>query len=130
MDSLLIILSSVLGAIVTYLISFHLNKGVVFGSALVTLLSGIFYPHFFSNGLTLAAVSTCASYAAMVSVEKFPKWWEMVGVGLIVGCIFIATTNVFVGVGGRLGAIAAISGFSWLGMKRVYTRLKLHKKEI
>ena len=43
----------------------------------------------------------------------------MVFVGLICGSVFILASNAYVGVGGRLGTMAAISGFTWLGIKKI-----------
>ena len=76
-------------------------------------------PHFFIEGDTLALAATTASYAAMVSTIKFPKLIEMVAIGCICGIVFNLTQDVFVGVGGRLGSIAAIAGFSWFGLKQI-----------
>ncbi|SDK95492.1 hypothetical protein [Natronincola ferrireducens] len=130
MEKLTIILVSVIAALMTYYISVYLNKGAVFGSAIVTLVAGVVFPHFFpDNGATLAAMATCASYAAMVSAAKFPKIQEMIGVGTLVGLIFIATMTAFVGVGGRLGTIAAVAGLAWLGIKKVCALSSVQQKE-
>ncbi|AKL96779.1 hypothetical protein CACET_c33350 [Clostridium aceticum] len=130
MDKLVIILVSIAAALITYYISITMNKGAVFGSAIVTLVAGFIFPHFFPDkGATLAAVATCASYAGMVAVGKFPKIQEMVAVGFLAGIIFIATTTAFVGVGGRLGTIAAVAGLSWLGIKKLYGMTAVQQKE-
>ena len=115
----LTIIVAICSACLTYFLSLHLKKGPVLASAIITLASGLLMPHFFTEGGTLALVATTASYAAMVSAIKFPKLIEMVAVGAICGLIFTLTQNVFVGVGGRLGSIAAISGFSWFGIKQI-----------
>lgn len=115
----MIVIVSILATCTTYFISINLKKGPVLASAIVTLLSGIFLPHFLENGGVLAVVATCGSYAAMVSQEKFPTIKDMVFVGIICSTVFILAGDVYVGVGGRLGAIAAISGFTWLGIKKV-----------
>jgi len=121
MSNISIIIVSIIAALATYYISINMGKGPVFASALVTLISGIIFPYFFpEGGGTLAVMGTCASYAGMVANTKFPKIWEMVFVGLIAGLVFIVTTNAYVGVGGRLGTIGAISGLSWLGIKKTY----------
>lgn len=116
----MIVAVSVLATCLTYLINTKTKKGPVFASAIVALSSGILLPYLFKeSGITLATMATCGSYAAMVSKEKFPRICDMVFVGLICGVVFILATNVFVGVGGRLGAMGAISGFTWLGIKKV-----------
>lgn len=115
----MIIITAVLATCATYFISFNLKKGPVLASAIITLSSGIILPYIFSDsGALLATVATSGSYAAMVSTEKFPKIWDMVFVGILCGTVFLLTQDVFVGVGGRLGSIAAISGLTWLGIKK------------
>lgn len=118
--TILILLVAVLATSVTYTIIYKLKKGTVLASALVTLTSGIVFPYIFpEKGILLATVATAGSYAAMVSREKFPRLLDMVFVGIICGLVFILTQEVFVGVGGRLGSIAAISCFTWLGIKKI-----------
>lgn len=120
----IIILVSILSTCITYYINIHLEKGPVLASALVTLLSGIFLPRFFQEiGVLLAVVATTGSYAAMVSREKFPSMIDMVFVGILCGSLFLLTQDVFVGVGGRLGTIAAISGLTWLGINKVKRKI-------
>ena len=119
-----IIIVSVLASCITYFINIKLNKGGVKASAIVTLFSGIVLPYIFpSVGITLATVATTSSYAAMVSKEKFSKITDMVFVGAIVSVLFILFQDAFVGVGGRLGTMAAIAGFTWLGIKKTIDKI-------
>ncbi|WP_192929583.1 hypothetical protein [Alkaliphilus serpentinus] len=130
MENFMIIAVAVMAGVTAYSISILLNKGAVFGSALVTLISGIVFPHFFPEiGVKLAVVATCASYAGMVAVKNVPKIWEMAIVGLITGSLFILTSEAYVGVGGKLGTIAAISCFAWVGLKKVVGTVTNLKKE-
>ncbi|WP_026476634.1 hypothetical protein [Alkaliphilus transvaalensis] len=130
MENILILFVSTLAGVVTYYISVNLNKGAVFGSAIVTLVSGLLFPNIFpSIGAKLAIVATCASYAGMVAVKNVPKLWEMAIVSFITGGLYIATTSAYVGVGGKLGTIAAIACFSWIGCKKMLSLLKVNKKE-
>ncbi|NLY76854.1 MAG: hypothetical protein GX080_02040 [Tissierellia bacterium] len=116
----LIIVMAMLAASLTYFIIYKLQKGPVIASAIVTLVSGIVLPQFFPDkGLLLATVATAGSYAAMVSKEKFPRILDIAFVGALCGIVFLLTEDVFVGVGGRLGSIAAISCFTWLGIKKI-----------
>lgn len=119
MWNLIIIISAVAATVLTYYISLNLKRGTVFASGLVTLVAGIL----FQSGLyEIGVVAACGSYAAMVSKEKFPNISDMIYVGILCGIIFLLTQSVFVGVGGRLGSIAAISGFAWLGIKNIKKR--------
>ena len=121
--TLITIIISVLSTCTTSYININLKRGPVFASAIVTLTAGILLPYFLpETGMSLAIMATCGSYAAMVSLEKFPKMKDMIFVGIICGVVFILAKEVFLGVGGRLGAIAAISGFTWLGIKNIKSR--------
>ncbi|MGO1470068.1 MAG: hypothetical protein ACTHW2_08610 [Tissierella sp.] len=122
-----ILIVAVTAACITYYLSIHLKKGPVLASAIVTLLSGLLLPAIFEDGSTLAIVATTVSYAAMVSTDKFPKIYEMIVVGIISGIIFILAEGVFIGVGGKLGSIAAISGLSWFGFKEIFKKIKIIK---
>ena len=122
--TLSIIIVSVLASCITYYININLNKGIVMASAIVTLFSAIALPYIFPEaGLTLATVATTSSYAAMVSKEKFPEITDMIFVGVIVSLVFILFQDTFLGVGGRLGTMAAISGFTWLGIKKISDKI-------
>lgn len=120
-----IIMVAIIAACTTYFLSIHLKKGPICASAMVTLISGLLLPTIYKDGSTLAFVATTVSYAAMVSTDKFPKIYEMIGVGIIAGIIFILAEDVFIGVGGKLGSIAAISGLSWVGFKELVRKIKL-----
>lgn len=126
--NLMIVLIGIIAAYITYYISIELKKGAVFASAIVTLTAGLLLPRIFVDGAILAAVAACSSYAGMVSKDKFKSSKDMIFVGLICSLIFIVTLDAYVGVGGRLGTIAAIAGFSFLGMKGYLNRYFKSKK--
>jgi len=119
MENLAIIITAILAGVLAYGISVKLEKGAVFGSAIVVLLSGLFLPHFFEQGTTLAVVATTASYAGMVAGKNVPNLLEMAAVGAIVGVVFILAAPAYTGVGGKLGTMAAISCLSWIGLKKI-----------
>lgn len=121
MNNILILLAAILGTIGSYWVSIKLDKGAVMGSAIVVLISGIIFPYISSEiGSTLAVVATTGSYAGMISKKNAPNVWETVTIGLIVGVVFILATSTYVGVGGKLGTMAAISCFIWLGIKKTF----------
>ncbi len=120
MTNITIIIVSVVAALASYYINVNLKRGGVFGAALVILVAGFVCPHFVpEGGSNLAIMATISAYAGMIAPAKFPKIWEMVFVGIIAGLVFIVTTSAYVGVGGKLGTIAAISCLTWLGIKKV-----------
>ena len=124
MEEVIILITSMAAGMATYIVSNILKRGVVIGSALITLISGFMLPHFFpSMGNVMATAAACASYAGMISVENALNLFEMAIVSLLTGIMFIAASNAYTGIGGRLGTIAAISCFAWLGFKKVFVKI-------
>lgn len=121
MEEITILTVSVIAGIATYIVSNILNRGPVIASAIITLVSGLMFPYFYPlMGDVLAAAAACASYAGMISVENALNLLEMSVISLMTGILFIASSSAYIGIGGRLGTIAAISCFAWLGFKKVF----------
>lgn len=119
MEEVIILTVSVVAGMATYLVSNILKRGSVIGSAIITLVSGLMLPYFFPTiGGLLATAAACASYAGMISVENALNLLEMAVISLMTGILFVAANSAYVGIGGRLGTIAAIACFAWLGFKR------------
>lgn len=121
MEEAIILATTVVAGMTSYLVSNILKRGSVIGSAIVTLVSGLMLPYFFPNmGGLLATAAACASYAGMISVENALNLLEMAVISLMTGILFVAANSAYIGIGGRLGTIAAISCFAWLGFKKVF----------
>lgn len=124
MEELMILTTSVIAGVATYLVSHILKKGAVMASAIVTLVAGLVLPFFFPlTGSVMATVAACSSYAGMISLENALNFVEMAVISLLTGILFITAINAYPGIGGRLGTMAAISCFAWLGFKRVFVGL-------
>ncbi len=121
MNNVLILLAGIVGAVGSYWIGINLNKGATMGAAVITLLSGLIFPYINPEiGPTLAVVATSGAYAGMISKKNAPHIWEMVIVGAIVGMVSILATSTYIGVGGKLGTMAAIACFIWIGIKKTF----------
>lgn len=121
MEDISILFVSVAAGVLTYFAAHMLKRGPVIASAIITLASGVLLPHFFPDyGATVATAAACASYAGMISVENALNLLEMSVISLMTGVLFIAASAAYVGIGGRLGTIAAISCFAWLGFKKIF----------
>ena len=121
MDEIIILIVCIVSGMATYLVSNILKRGAVIGSAIITLTAGLILPYFFSTmGELLATAAACASYAGMISVENALNLLEMAVISLMTGILFIVASTAYVGIGGRLGTIAAISCFAWLGFKKIF----------
>lgn len=125
MDAVIVLLISIIAGISTYIVSNILKRGPVISSAIITLASGLILPYFFPIRSELfTAAAACSSYAGMISVENALNLTEMTIISLMTGILFIAANGAYVGIGGRLGTIAAISCFTWLGFKKVFGGLE------
>ncbi len=121
MEVLIVLIISVLAGMATYAISINLEKGAVFASAIVTLVSGIVLPHFFPEiAGTVTGVAACASYAGMISEKNALGLLNMAIISLTAGILFITTSSAYIGIGGRLGTIGAIACFNWLGFRKIF----------
>lgn len=124
MEEVIILIISVIAGVATYIVSHFLKRGAVIASAIITLISGLMLPYFFPEmGNLLAVAAACSSYAGMISLENALNLFEMTFISLMTGILFIASNSAYVGIGGRLGTIAAISCFAWLGFKKVFVGL-------
>ena len=93
------VLAVVAGAVVTYVLSVHAGFGPVVASALVGLLAGLVRPR-------IDVPAYCGSFVGMASPVVFPSLESVALAGLVAGLGFVATTETFGGVGGKLGTLA------------------------
>lgn len=135
--NLQVVVISLAAGLLTWNLNHHLKRGPVLASAVVTLVAGLLLPKLFpQNAVPFCAMAACASYVAMSATARLRGWSETILALLIAAILFLVTGTVFVGVGGKLGTIAAIGAmtvWSWRqiieanlrsGMlARVYTRL-------
>lgn len=129
MKELIILLAALTAGVTTYIVSNFLKRGAVIGSAIITLVAGLMLPYFFpAIGTEMALAAACASYAGMISIENALNLIEMSVISLMTGILFLAASQAFPGIGGRLGAMAAISCFAWLGFKKVFKLNEVNQK--
>ncbi|WP_440770745.1 hypothetical protein [Natronorubrum sp. DTA28] len=89
----------VIGAVVTYALSVHAGVGPVLASALVGLAAGLAVPK-------VGAPVYCGSFVGMASPAVFGSLESVALAGVVAGLGFVATTESFGGVGGKLGTLA------------------------
>lgn len=92
-------LAVVAGAVVTYVLSVHAGLGPVLAAALVGVVVGLAVP-------TVGVPAYCGSFVGMASPAVFGSLESVAVAGLIAGLGFVATTESFGGVGGKLGTLA------------------------
>jgi hypothetical protein len=118
--NVLIVLYMSIGAVVTYIIHHKSRLSAVESSAVIGLLAGLLLPMLYgASGNFLAVVMFCGSFIGMSSNDRLANLSHVVGSAAISAVFFIYTQNIFVGLGGKLGAIAFISILSINGAIKV-----------
>lgn len=112
--------------VITGLIGFWLRHQtkmtIVEVSAWLTLSGGIILPRLHSEGYLWALICTCVSYAVMSDEERIANYKEASIVSLICAFVVYYGQNLLVGIGGRLGSIAALSVVFLAILKKVKER--------
>jgi len=115
-----ILLFSALASFGTYIIAQRLKHDVVTASSLISLLGGLILPAIFkSTGTYFAAVVMSASFAGMSSKRVIKNEFQMLGVSLLLGIMFIYSYSHFGGAGGKLGTLAFASVITYKGSEIV-----------
>lgn len=96
-----IVLTALMGTILTYYLNVTLNIGPVVASGLVGIIASIFLP------ADLSIIAYTAAFAGMSSALVLVSYPMVIVTGLLVGGIFILTQPIYQGFGGKLGTIAA-----------------------
>ena len=113
------ILLSITSALATRELNVHYKLGAVRASALVSLSVGLLV-YFLGENTLYAGVAMGASFAAMSNEKVMPSRLWMVVCSMIFGLLFVGISHsFFIGLGGRLGAVAAISVVMTLGIMKV-----------
>lgn len=121
----------ILVAMVATPLTFYLNcikgHGPVLASSFVGLLAGLLLPKIFPDyGTTLAVVAICASFGGMSNQLRCPHIWMLIEAGLFTGVVFVYSTPLLGGAGGKLGTIAFGSILATHGYLLLYRRFSHH----
>ncbi len=122
----LLVLYSVGGAVLTFVLSVRFAQGPVMASALVGLAGGLILPSFHGPALggTLAVMVFCASFAGMSGTVRFRHARLMVPAGVMCALAFMYSAPFLGGAGGKLGTIAFGSVIGLHGLMGIAERLR------
>jgi len=113
-----------IAAPLTFYLSHNRGNGPVLASGVVGLFGGLTLPALFPQiGNTLAVVAICASFTGMSSTQRCHRFWHILVAGLFTEILFIFTTPLLGGAGGKLGTIAFASIISTNGFIRIYQQI-------
>jgi hypothetical protein len=125
----IVILIALGAAPLTYYFNRRKGNGPVLASAVVGLAAGLIFPSLFpGKGESFAVVAICASFTGMTSSDRCPNFWYMILAGFITGLIFVFSTPLLGGAGGKLGTIAFASVLSVCGYSQIVQRISKSKK--
>ncbi|MBF8436370.1 hypothetical protein I0Q91_04695 [Halanaerobiaceae bacterium Z-7014] len=118
-----ILIYSVIGAVLTFVLNVRLKNSAVISSGLVGVLAAIILPVIHpANGATLAVMVYCASFAGMSAKHRISNELQMIIAGIIAGLIFIYTSPYLGGAGGKLGTTAFASVITVNGLSIIFNR--------
>ncbi|TVR87120.1 MAG: hypothetical protein EA428_13550 [Spirochaetaceae bacterium] len=122
----LLVLYSVAGAVLTFVLSVRFAQGPVMASSLVGLAAGLILPSFHGPalGATLAVMVFCASFAGMSGTVRFRHARFMVPAGVMCALAFMYSAPFLGGAGGKLGTIAFGSVIGLHGLIGIAERLR------
>ena len=114
-ERVVLLLMAVLSSQLTQWLSYSRRLGAVLGSALPSLLAGLLLP------APLAAAWMGASFVGMTAPARLsPRpTLQLLGMGVLFGLFSLGFEPSLAGVGGDLGATAAMSVFAVLGLQRL-----------
>jgi hypothetical protein len=119
--NLWVLLFAFIAAPLTFYLNCDLGNGPVLASGAVGLVGGLILPALFPQmGNQLAIVVICASFTGMSNKRRCPKFWHMLVAGLFTGILFVFSTPLLGGAGGKLGTIAFASIIATNGFIDLY----------
>lgn len=127
-----IVLFSTLATVVTFWLNIKRKLGGVAASGIVGITGGLVMPALYPGdmGNTLAVMVICASFAGMSEAQRFPKIFPMIGVGIVTGVVFIYSTPLAGGAGGKLSAIAFGATIAVRGYMDLFERIKTKRLNV
>ena len=141
MNTIILLLTGIVGAICTFHVNEHLKYGPVRASALLSLGVGLlfyFFPNVLNPYLTrnIPVVFTGSSFIGMVSSNVVSYYFTLFIAGILFVVIYLNASLFFKGYGGALGTSASIALMATLGLAtfiskyRIYERMLLLKRRI
>ena len=119
--NLWVLVFAFIAAPLTFYLNCYLGNGPVLASGAIGLVGGLILPVLFPQiGGQLAIVVICASFTGMSNKKRCPHFWHMLVAGLFTGILFVFSTPLLGGAGGKLGTIAFASIISTNGFIDLY----------
>lgn len=119
----LLILFSIIGAVLTFVMHNRFKFSAVLSSGLIGVIAALTLPIFYPvNGASLAVMVYCASFAGMSSKDRIPNELVMTVAAILTALIFIFTSPYLNGAGGKLGITAFASVITIKGLAIIFSK--------
>jgi hypothetical protein len=106
-----------LAAAATYVLNKRSSYGAVASSSLIGLLFGVLLPLIYgSYGVFMAVGTFCGSFVGMSATARLKNTGQILLAGILGSLIFIYSQHHFIGLGGKLGAMAFVASISTAGL--------------
>ena len=120
---MLLILISISAAVITYVLSIRLKLGPVLASALIGVMTGLWFPLIFpESGATLGSKVYSSPFGGMSSPKRLSNEFYIAIAGLISGFAFVFSYTLQ-GAGGKLGTIAFGSVMAVYGILKIIRKI-------
>ena len=116
----ILLVTSVLGVMVTYCIHHKGKTSSVFASALSSSVFGIIIILLFPQYVEYTVVFFSASFIGMSSKERLPNLYSVLISGIVLGLIYFIFVEYFHGLGGKLGLMALMSVMITTGVSKFF----------
>ncbi|WP_218849887.1 hypothetical protein [Winogradskyella vidalii] len=135
MNNVILIITGIIGATLTFYISDRLRQGAVKASALLSLIVGLFFycfPELLNPYLTkhMQVVFIGASFIGMVSSSTLKSYSLLAIAACLFTIIYISKKNVFDGYGGALGTLAFVALLSTMAFATAVSQQTQIKQKI
>lgn len=132
-DLVVIILSGIFGATLTFYVSENCKTGPIRSSALLSIGVALFFygfPNVFNSYLTknIPLVFMGTSFIGMVSSKYYGSYFSLGVAGILFSIIYSIKSLFFEGFGGALGALAFISLLTVISFSTVFARKRRMKR--
>lgn len=130
MNELILLFTGGLGAMLTFIVAHDLKQGVVRASAGLSLIVGLFFyvfPNLVSPILTveIPVLFFGGSFVGMMSKDRVTSNLLIFLGGALFSGIYLLSSEIFIGFGGKLGATAGIASFIVFGIAVLIKRFKV-----
>ncbi|MDP3387801.1 MAG: hypothetical protein Q8S24_11240 [Eubacteriales bacterium] len=116
-----------LAAAGTYILNKRSVHGAVASSSLVGLLFALFIPFFHDTSAGFLAVGAfCGTFIGMSATSRLKNTGQILLAGIIGSLIFTYTQHYFIGLGGKLGAMAFVASIATAGIFDVMKNKRPH----